>query len=587
VAKLAKRTFLAVLLLLALSCGGDNDGITKPPVEQEPSLIIPESTKTLSSSTLNNITYYDGGTGTIVFSARNSQTDSISLGDILVGGISEETSKGFLGKVNYISANRDTIKTTQATLVEAIEKGEFNLETKLVINSVGNQTPQIFGAPHLNPGSIRLLPSLGDFGFGIEISNFLFYDGDGNINTVQDQIVGNGLMYFNHDIEVDIDIDGFRLERFLFQNTVSNEFDLSLIAGRDVFEVDERISIVFPDLPSIPIPPVPIWVTPNIQVNIGIKGKSSDLEVRVSQQGSFTASVSYDGVSWKSSANSSVDFNFEIPVLTANTSLKGFAGPQLNLFIYDVAAPTIGINGYAKLEADVTKDPWWQLYGGLEATIGVKARVLGFTIVDYSKDVINVERILAEAEEPPPVDSVFVDPRDGQSYKIVRIEDQTWMAENLNYNGLCYGLNTENCEIYGSLYRWPRGNDLCPSEWHLPSNDEWDTLINFLGGANIAGGKLKETGTTHWNSPNTGATDESGFTALPAGFSLVSNFNRYFYYLGNRTVFWTSTRDSDYQGQEMAFVREMTFDKESISNSNSSYALPFSLSVRCVKNQSQ
>jgi uncharacterized protein (TIGR02145 family) len=79
---------------------------------------------------------------------------------------------------------------------------------------------------------------------------------------------------------------------------------------------------------------------------------------------------------------------------------------------------------------------------------------------------------------------------------------------------------------------------VCPTGWHMPSDAEWTYLTNYLGGSNVAGYKLKEAGTTHWNSPNTGATNESGFTALPGGYR---NFLDTFGYVGSLGYWWSST----------------------------------------------
>ena len=133
---------------------------------------------------------------------------------------------------------------------------------------------------------------------------------------------------------------------------------------------------------------------------------------------------------------------------------------------------------------------------------------------------------------------------DGNVYKTVTIGKQIWMAENLkttkfndgtsiplvrensawkdmNSPSFCWYNNdaTTNKNNYGALYNWytVNTNKLCPSGWHVPSDAEWTTLRTYLGGDSVAGGKLKETGTTHWKSPNTGATNASGFTALPSG----------------------------------------------------------------------
>jgi uncharacterized protein (TIGR02145 family) len=101
------------------------------------------------------------------------------------------------------------------------------------------------------------------------------------------------------------------------------------------------------------------------------------------------------------------------------------------------------------------------------------------------------------------------------------------------YQWACNG-DEGNVETYGRLYTWfaiTDNRNVCPTGWHVPSDAEWNTLTNFLGGESVAGGKLKETGTTHWIAPNLGATNEVGFTALPGGYryreGIFYNFNEY------------------------------------------------------------
>jgi uncharacterized protein (TIGR02145 family) len=136
---------------------------------------------------------------------------------------------------------------------------------------------------------------------------------------------------------------------------------------------------------------------------------------------------------------------------------------------------------------------------------------------------------------------------DGNVYKTVTIGTQVWMGENLKTtkyrNGdlirttipatkgieseptakyqWAYDGNESNVATYGRLYTWYAVTDkrnVCPTGWHVPTDIEWTTLTTYLGGVRVAGGKLKETGTTHWQYPNTGATNETGFTALPSGY---------------------------------------------------------------------
>jgi len=137
---------------------------------------------------------------------------------------------------------------------------------------------------------------------------------------------------------------------------------------------------------------------------------------------------------------------------------------------------------------------------------------------------------------------------DGNTYHIVTIETQDWMKENLKtkkyrngdpiynvYDSVDWNIvsstvfgeycsfenNPENEDIYGFLYNWYAVNDsrnIAPAGWHVATDEDWKTLVNYLGGDSISGGKLKETGTKHWYSPNTGSTNETGFTALPGGY---------------------------------------------------------------------
>ena len=171
---------------------------------------------------------------------------------------------------------------------------------------------------------------------------------------------------------------------------------------------------------------------------------------------------------------------------------------------------------------------------------------------------------------------------DNYNYPVVGIGTQVWMAENLKTtmyrNGVSIGTtipynkeisgeiapayqwayagNESNVATYGRLYTWYAVMDsrnICPMGWHLPNDNDWTTLTNYLGGVNIAGGKLKEAGTIHWTTPNAGATNETGFTALPGG---LRSYNGAFTFIGSQGFWWSSSeysstnaldRDMDYR----------------------------------------
>ncbi len=206
--------------------------------------------------------------------------------------------------------------------------------------------------------------------------------------------------------------------------------------------------------------------------------------------------------------------------------------------------------------------------------------------------------------DDPPVDTVSVMDIDLNVYQTVRIGNRWWLAENLKtthyMNGdeipdgtgledyseetepsywFAYDDNQDNVSVYGRLYTWYAASDarnICPAGWYLPTRAEWDALMTYLGGRELAGGKLKEAGTEHWDSPNEGATNESGFTALPAGSRLYYDESRF---LGSDAHWWTATHSDEYNAWYW-FV-----------SSFSSYLMTadpdkrFGFSVRCIKDE--
>jgi uncharacterized protein (TIGR02145 family) len=176
--------------------------------------------------------------------------------------------------------------------------------------------------------------------------------------------------------------------------------------------------------------------------------------------------------------------------------------------------------------------------------------------------------------KPKPDFGTFTDPRDGRTYKTVKIGSQVWMAENLNFDykgAMAYEYKPENRKNYGLLYDWETAKKAVPPGWHLPSNEEWDTLIEFCGGKDVAGKKLKAA--SGWNDYGNG-TDNYGFAALPGG-------NRYsdglFYNAGNYGYWWSA---SEYDAGN-AYYRYMSYNYDSAYLNN--YDKTGLFSVRCLQ----
>ena len=193
--------------------------------------------------------------------------------------------------------------------------------------------------------------------------------------------------------------------------------------------------------------------------------------------------------------------------------------------------------------------------------------------------------------------------KDGNTYNTVNIGSQTWMAENLRttkyrtgegisiekdptawstatYSAYCdYNNDPANATKYGKLYNWNAVNDarkIAPVGWHVATSDEWTILISYLGGENAAGAKLKEMGISHWNTPNAGATNESGFTALPGGSR--DSFGT-FGSIGNNGYWWSATEHNS-----LTTNADIWYLNNNDNTAQSGYKLKASgYSVRCVK----
>lgn len=241
-----------------------------------------------------------------------------------------------------------------------------------------------------------------------------------------------------------------------------------------------------------------------------------------------------------------------------------------------------------------------------------------YTDQGLSQDILYTYRVAAYTSQHTsgycdPKEIMIVTDIDGNTYQTVKIGDQWWMAENLKVthyrNGdaipnvtdntewenlttgaYCnYNNNSSNAATYGRLYNWYAVSDsrqIAPAGWHIPSDAEWKTLEMYLGMSQSEadgsvrwrgtdeGGKLKETGTSHWRSPNTGATNESGFSALPGGYRLY--WGTYFI-MGGNAAFWSSTEYDSYG----AWFRGLSYDKSDVYRR--SYGKEYGFSVRCVR----
>jgi uncharacterized protein (TIGR02145 family) len=205
--------------------------------------------------------------------------------------------------------------------------------------------------------------------------------------------------------------------------------------------------------------------------------------------------------------------------------------------------------------------------------------------------------------EPEVTVGTYTDSRDGNVYKTVTIGGRVWMAENLRYLPevigsqaisktvpyyYVYGYEgmdveaakaTENYNTYGVLYNWPSAIDACPSDdgWHLSTADDWSQIKEIYNAGELKATGTIEDGTGLWASPNSGANNESGFTALPGGHRYYFGDEGFYLHLGEYGYWWTATVDS----YDDPFYQRMDYNKKSVSGDWCSKR--YGYSVRCVK----
>jgi uncharacterized protein (TIGR02145 family) len=193
---------------------------------------------------------------------------------------------------------------------------------------------------------------------------------------------------------------------------------------------------------------------------------------------------------------------------------------------------------------------------------------------------------------------------DGYDYSTVQIGEQCWFSENCRYlpevspssegsetapyfyvygyqgSDVAAAQATSNYETYGVLYNWTSvmTDGICPSGWHIPSDEEFTELTDFLGGESVAGGKMKEAGYDHWNSPNEGATNSSGWTGLPGGGFYSGGFYSGGFGFNGPNGYWWSASESG----SSSLLRTLHTHYENVNRNNASRDLGFS--ARCVRN---
>ena len=363
--------------------------------------IVEETTEVLPTETLQDLTAISEE-GVLTFSETSITLEEVAPGDVIAGGISTEAPYGFLRAVTAITTQGDQVilETQPATIEDAIQQGTLNLSRQL--------TPADLETMTAMPG-VTLLSTQGatlEDSFFFEIKDVVLYDHDQDLATEDDQIKANGSFELAPDIDFNAVYADNTLQDLVWSMTVDETTELEFVAEVELlnFELSYQVASLKMGAIVIWVGPLPAVLLIEMPIYLRLDGKVSvGITTSVIQEAHITAGLSYADGTWSPHADLANSFTYEPPRLSAGGSLKGYIDPPLGLLLYGIAGPFAAVKPYLSLEADIFADPWWELYGGLDATVGVRAELLGHSLGEHTETVIGYKILLAQAETQPPL----------------------------------------------------------------------------------------------------------------------------------------------------------------------------------------
>jgi len=383
---------VVVLSICLVSCS--NSGST----------IIPETTKVLDEASLDSLSGASVNSSTLIFGDVTTQMNALSVGNVIVCGVSEFTPYGLLRKVTNISTDDSQmiVETVNATLEDAIQ--ECTVDTNWSLQSDGTFVPlegqetaarNILSTEMCKELTASALAS-GE-GFYLHLDDVPLFDG----------ITADVWVYGDVDFNIGWTIRDWKLVEAHSKATVSMTSEVELSCDVTVAEIHPKIELHRQYLSpfTIMVGPFPVVILPILSINIGMDGEvSAGITADVTGSAALTAGVRYSNDIWSPISSFSTSYDWQQPTVTAGCEVKVYAGPQISFLLYGGAGPYTEVRGYLEVDADIFRTPWWELYGGLEADVGFKVEAMGHRIADYEKPLaIGYRVLLAHAEIETPV----------------------------------------------------------------------------------------------------------------------------------------------------------------------------------------
>jgi len=318
------------------------------------------------------------------FNANATEVNNLKQGDIMVGAVNG----GFLRKVVSVKRERDRIAvTTEDTTIE-----ESFRETEKCGVSRTLSPDDVTSSRALKGVTL----SRGDKGqFKLKFDKVYVEEG-ANIQL-------DGSVDINPSFNFWMQIRNFRLDYLSFDFSNVETADFTLTVDKSVSAGTEWEVATYYFTPIVFMAgPVPIVLVPELSVKVGMSvGVEGSFTASVNQQSNYNAGLEYNG-SWSGKESFQNSFSYNQPSVSGNTSAKAYVKPTISLKLYTVAGPEAGVSGYLRMTANPNDSPWWSLYGGITADVGVAIEIFSNTVASYSTTVYEYEELIATSDSPTP-----------------------------------------------------------------------------------------------------------------------------------------------------------------------------------------
>ena len=371
--------------------------------------VVGPATTVLSGQTVQLLTSISADRSTLTFSQTTSELTSLRVGRILILGDTATSPGGFIGRITKVSRNGSDVVVTSApaSLAEAFKSLDISISRALSPGDVATQIPtspsalrpQVAIASTVKPMALAATPMQADSPeFFLALNHVLLYDAGGGA-----QVWADGSLSFSPSFTFNCSIQNFALQQLRFVDTSTFTTNLSVTAE---LQASLSKSVTLADYPLTPITIwagyVPIVITPHLLAKAGIDGSVSiGLTAAATQTATLTAGLQFSNGAWQPVSQFSNSFTFQPPQPSAAASVDAYAGPELDLLIYDVAGPYVEVNPNLELDINPLAEPQYQLYGGLNVPAGVKLQVLDQLIADYENPAVISYRVLLMSGDFP------------------------------------------------------------------------------------------------------------------------------------------------------------------------------------------